>query len=71
VGGNDIDAAIATLLRLELGVVVSPALLEALKISLGSATGRTDAARETVAARTVSRANPWRLRSRLISSTGR
>jgi rod shape-determining protein MreB and related proteins len=58
VGGNDIDAAIATLLRLELGVVVSPALLEALKISLGSATGRTDAARETVAARTVSRGEP-------------
>lgn len=54
-GGNDLDAAIATLLRLQLGVVVAPSVIEQLKISLGSALGRTKGLSEVVLARTVDR----------------
>ena len=39
-GGNDLDAAIATSLRIQLGVVVAPSVIEALKFSLASALGR-------------------------------
>ncbi len=54
-GGNDVDAAIATLLRLNMGVVVSPSVVESLKCRLASALGRTAGLRETVLARTVDR----------------
>ncbi len=54
-GGNDVDAAIATLLRLRLGVVVSPSVVEALKCTLASALGRTDGLSEVVLARSVER----------------
>ncbi|MGD0055376.1 MAG: rod shape-determining protein [Acidimicrobiales bacterium] len=52
-GGNDLDAAIASLLRQRHGVVVSPATVEALKINLGSALGRTHGRSEIVLARLV------------------
>ena len=52
-GGNDLDAAIASLLRVKLGVVVSPAVLEELKFSLASALDRTSGMSEVVLARTV------------------
>ena len=55
VGGNDVDGAIATLLRLKLGVVVAPAAIESLKCALGSALGRTAGLAEVVLARTVER----------------
>jgi rod shape-determining protein MreB and related proteins len=55
VGGNDVDAAIATLLRLHLGVVVAPTVVEMLKVKLGSALGRTAGLVEVVPARTVER----------------
>src|SRR5580658_10829991 len=42
IGGSDIDASIATLLRLNMGVVVSPGVVEELKCTLISALGRTD-----------------------------
>jgi rod shape-determining protein MreB len=54
-GGNDVDAAIATLLRLNLGVVVSPSVVEELKCTLGSALGRTDGLSQVVLARSVDR----------------
>ncbi|MGB7103835.1 MAG: rod shape-determining protein [Acidimicrobiales bacterium] len=54
-GGNDIDAAIATLLRVNLGVVVAPNVVEALKCSLISALGRTAGLSEVVLARSVDR----------------
>jgi len=54
-GGNDLDSAIATLLRLRLGVVVSPATVEQLKFSLASAQGRTRGQSEVVLARSVDR----------------
>src|SRR5580698_6206751 len=54
-GGNDVDAAIATQLRLSLGVVVSPSEVEALKCTLISALGRTNGLSEVVLARTVDR----------------
>ncbi len=54
-GGNDLDVAIATLLRLKLGVVVAPAVLEQLKITLASATGESRGHSEVVLARTVDR----------------
>jgi rod shape-determining protein MreB len=54
-GGNDVDAAIATLLRLNLGVVVSPSVVEELKCTLGSALGRTDGLSQVVLARSVER----------------
>jgi len=52
-GGNDLDAAISSLLRQRHGVVVSPAIVEALKINLGSALGRTHGQSEVVLARLV------------------
>ena len=54
-GGNDLDAAIATALRLRLGVVVAPRVIEHLKITLTSALGRTRGTSEVVLARTVDR----------------
>jgi rod shape-determining protein MreB len=54
-GGGDIDNAIASQLRLRQGVVVAPAILEMLKITLGSALGRTRGLTEVVMARTVDR----------------
>jgi rod shape-determining protein MreB len=54
-GGADLDAAIASLLRQRHGVVVSPAVTEALKVNLGSARGLTRGLTEEVVARTVSR----------------
>ncbi|MGA2123806.1 MAG: rod shape-determining protein [Acidimicrobiales bacterium] len=55
IGGSDVDAAIATALRLSLGVVVAPSVLEILKCSLASALGRTAGLSEVVLARTVDR----------------
>ncbi len=55
IGGSDVDAAIATALRLSLGVVVAPSVLEMLKCSLASALGRTAGLSEVVLARTVDR----------------
>ncbi|MHB2029885.1 MAG: rod shape-determining protein, partial [Acidimicrobiales bacterium] len=52
-GGNDVDAAIATLLRLKLGVVVAPHVLEMLKCTLASALSRTSGLVQSVVARTV------------------
>jgi len=54
-GGSDVDAAIATLLRVNLGVVVAPSVVEGLKCSLVSALGTTAGLSETVPARTVDR----------------
>ena len=54
-GGNDLDHAIATQLRLNLGVVASPALVEQLKIQLASALASTRGMSEVVLARTVDR----------------
>jgi rod shape-determining protein MreB len=54
-GGNDLDAAIATSLRIQLGVVVAPSVVESLKFSLASALGRTRGKSEVVLARTVDR----------------
>ncbi len=55
IGGNDIDNAIATLLRLRHGVVVAPLTIEMLKIHLSSALERTRGAMEVVTGRTVDR----------------
>lgn len=55
IGGNDVDNAIATLLRLRHGVVVAPATIEMLKIHLSSALERTRGASEVVSGRTVDR----------------
>jgi len=57
-GGNDLDGAIATLVRLRQGVVLAPATAEVLKITLGSALGLTNGRVEKVAARTVERGEP-------------
>jgi rod shape-determining protein MreB len=57
-GGNDLDGAIATLLRMRLGVVVAPATIEMLKLNLGSAMASTDGVVEKVIARTVERGEP-------------
>src|ERR1700722_13690404 len=54
-GGNDLDAAIATSLRIQLGVVVAPSVIESLKFSLASALGHTKGRSEVVLARTVDR----------------
>jgi rod shape-determining protein MreB len=54
-GGNDVDNAIASLLRLRQGVVVAPATLEMLKINLASAFATTRGLVEVVMARTVDR----------------
>jgi rod shape-determining protein MreB and related proteins len=55
IGGSDVDAAIATALRLHLGVVVAPSVVEMLKCSLASALGHTAGLSEVVLARTVDR----------------
>jgi len=52
-GGNDLDSAIASLLRQRHGVVVSPAVVEMLKRHLASALGRTHGSSEVVQARLV------------------
>ena len=57
-GGNDLDDAIATLLRLKKGVVLAPSTTEMLKMTLGSALGATNGRVEKVAARTVERGEP-------------
>jgi rod shape-determining protein MreB len=57
-GGNDLDSAIATLLRMRQGVVVAPATLEMLKMTLGSALGSTNGMVEKVPARNVERGEP-------------
>jgi rod shape-determining protein MreB len=54
-GGNDLDLAIATLLRVKLGVVVAPAVIEDLKMTLASASGSTRGKSVVVVARTVDR----------------
>jgi rod shape-determining protein MreB len=54
-GGNDLDLAIATLLRVKLGVVVAPAVIENLKMTLASASGTTRGHSEVIVARTVDR----------------
>lgn len=53
VGGNDVDEALATLLRLRQGVVVAPAVLEELKITMGSARSRSHGESRTVSARAI------------------
>jgi len=60
-GGADLDAAIAALLRQRHGVVVAPAITEALKVNLGSARGLTRGLSEEIVARTVTRGEPVRL----------
>jgi rod shape-determining protein MreB len=58
VGGSDIDASLATLLRLRQGVVVPPATLDAIKLGLGSARQRTAGQAVIVPARTVDSGRP-------------
>lgn len=53
IGGNDVDQAIATLLRTKFGVVVAPGVVELLKINLASAVGSTRGMSSLVQARTV------------------
>ena len=53
VGGNDIDNAVATLLRLRLGVVVAPSIVEELKITMSSARGRSHGQSRTITARAI------------------
>ncbi|HTT59166.1 MAG TPA: rod shape-determining protein [Acidimicrobiales bacterium] len=55
IGGSDVDAAIATALRVNLGVVVAPSVLEMLKCTLASALGRSTGRSHVVLARTVDR----------------
>ena len=54
-GGGDVDVSIATLLRLNHGVVVAPSVVEMLKCNLASALGTTAGLTEVVQARTVDR----------------
>jgi len=54
-GGLDVDAAIAAQLRVRLGVVVAPLVVEQLKCSLGSALGASSGRSEVVSARSVER----------------
>jgi rod shape-determining protein MreB len=53
VGGNDIDNAIATLLRLRQGVVVAPSMIEELKITMSSARSRSHGELRTISARAI------------------
>jgi rod shape-determining protein MreB len=53
VGGNDIDNAIATLLRLRQGVVVAPSIIEELKITMSSARSRSHGQSRTIRARAI------------------
>ena len=55
IGGNDVDAAIATLLRLRLGRGGLARVVETLKCTLASALGRTAGLVEVVLARSVER----------------
>ncbi len=55
IGGNDVDNAIASLLRLRHGVVVAPATIESLKIHLSSALDRSTGVVELVSGRSVDR----------------
>jgi rod shape-determining protein MreB and related proteins len=55
IGGSDVDTAIATSLRLNLGVVVSPSVVEMLKCTLASALGSTSGLSRVVLARSVDR----------------
>ena len=57
-GGTDVDAALATSLRINRGVVVAPTVIEALKINLADAERGVPLAHEVVAARTVDRGEP-------------
>ncbi|MDE3107577.1 MAG: rod shape-determining protein, partial [Acidobacteriota bacterium] len=58
IGSSDVDGALATLLRVQRGVVVAPRVVEELKITLADATGSSRAPQEIVAARTVDRGVP-------------
>jgi len=71
-GGNDLDIAIATQLRLNLGVVASPQLVEQLKVNLGSAMGRTRNTSEVVLVRTVDRGElvEVEVKADLVNSAG-
>lgn len=53
VGGNDIDNAIATLLRLRQGVVVAPSIVEDLKITMSSARSRSHGESRMIMARSI------------------
>ena len=53
VGGNDIDNAIATLLRLRQGVVAAPSIIEDLKIAMSSARSRSHGESRTISARAI------------------
>ena len=57
-GGNDLDSAIASLLRQRHGVVVAPATVEMLKWELASALGHTHGNSEVVQARMVESGDP-------------
>lgn len=71
-GGNDLDTAIATQLRLSLGVVASPQLVEQLKVNLGSAMGRMRSTSEVVLVRTVDRGElvEVEVKADLVNSAG-
>jgi rod shape-determining protein MreB len=58
IGGNDLDSAIATLLRMRHGVVISPSNIELLKTTLGSALAYTSGLVELVKGRTVEQGEP-------------
>jgi rod shape-determining protein MreB len=60
-GGNDINLALATLLRLRYGVVVSPRTLEELKLTMASARARTAGIARVVEARSVERGDMVRV----------
>jgi rod shape-determining protein MreB len=58
VGGSDIDAAIATMLRHRFNVVAAPAVVESLKRDLASALRRSDGATRIIPARMVDHGEP-------------
>ncbi len=58
IGGGDIEQNLATLLRVRHNVVVSPAVLEEIKIHLGSAKGRVRGHPVVVRARRISDGHP-------------
>ncbi|MBU6494923.1 MAG: rod shape-determining protein [Acidobacteria bacterium] len=58
VGGNNIEENLASLLRIRHNVVVSPAVLEELKVELGSARGRIRGHSVVVRARRISDGRP-------------
>ena len=57
-GGSDIDTNLAGLLRARHGVVVAPATLNELKLTMASARNRSAGEKVTVSARTVDRGRP-------------